>query len=303
MYLLAGILLLAGLFFSVFCFYRKKGILCKLCCMDPCMRTCKLNALTLPFGFYYLPSQNIMTSALDAWQRDFGYHALFDKTAPRFQIVVDCEPVYFDYGGKTWLIEFWKGQYGINTGGEIGVYRAPGIVPPEAYDKTLFQSVPDESLLQLSMDLYYRGKLLFRLRQCHWWLTGFCMGLFTEPEELTMKVSVTFPNGEMQRCFTEAMVAGGYTEQELTCCETGVEFWFCTPKCRQPRKVRRCRSRFSQWKNRLFCRIFNKLTKRFPCTSEKLLYLYYLIPGAFRHTLTFRKNRRQKCRPGKRRRT
>ena len=46
--------------------------------------------------------------------------------APRFQMVFDALPVYFDYQKKTWLIEFWKGQYGINTGAEIGIYTGSG---------------------------------------------------------------------------------------------------------------------------------------------------------------------------------
>ena len=33
------------------------------------------------------------------------------------EYVFMCLPVYFDYGGKTWLMEFWKGGYGITAGG------------------------------------------------------------------------------------------------------------------------------------------------------------------------------------------
>ena len=40
-------------------------------------------------------------------------------------MIIDCEPVRFYYGGKKWLIELWKGQYGMTTGCEIGVYTAP----------------------------------------------------------------------------------------------------------------------------------------------------------------------------------
>ena len=39
-------------------------------------------------------------------------------------MIIDAYPVYFDYQDKTWMIEFWRGQYGINTGAEIGVYHA-----------------------------------------------------------------------------------------------------------------------------------------------------------------------------------
>ena len=33
-------------------------------------------------------------------------------------MVFETLPVYFDYAGKTWLIQIWKGQYGICTGCE-----------------------------------------------------------------------------------------------------------------------------------------------------------------------------------------
>mgnify|MGYP000621142798 CR=1 FL=1 len=57
---------------------------------------------------------------------------------------------YFDYQGKTWLLEFWKGQYGINTGAEIGIYRADTLLSPAQRPYTLFHTVPDENCPYLS---------------------------------------------------------------------------------------------------------------------------------------------------------
>ena len=45
-------------------------------------------------------------------------------------MIIDCEPICFMYGGKNWMIELWKGQYGLETGGEIGVYNAAENRPP-----------------------------------------------------------------------------------------------------------------------------------------------------------------------------
>ena len=79
--------------------------------------------------------------------------AAYDKTAPYFNMVFDCEPVYFDYNGRTWLIEFWKGQYGINTGAESASIMRTLFWAPEEYGRTLFQSASDREMLNLSSEL------------------------------------------------------------------------------------------------------------------------------------------------------
>ncbi|MEI3236147.1 MAG: DUF4474 domain-containing protein [Lachnospira sp.] len=96
--------------------------------MSPCAQKKLLDELMQPFGFLSCPQQNVITSDIDSWQRTFGYTRLFDYSAPHFKMVFDCEPVYFDYDNRTWLIEFWKGQYGISCGAEIGIYRADTIL-------------------------------------------------------------------------------------------------------------------------------------------------------------------------------
>lgn len=92
-------------------------------------RAAQLSVLTKPFGFVCKPEEEILVSTEDAWQRKYGYEALYDALAPHFNMIFDYYPVYFDYQGKTWLIEFWKGQYGINTGAEAGIYHANRLDP------------------------------------------------------------------------------------------------------------------------------------------------------------------------------
>ena len=62
---------------------------------------------------------------------------------PRFQMVFDALPIYFDYRGRTWLIELWKGQYGINTGAELGIYHADKILSESEYKTALFTAAED----------------------------------------------------------------------------------------------------------------------------------------------------------------
>ena len=197
MYILFGILIIICIVFSIICFYKRKAIIKKICNMDYCKKIDLLNDLLKPFGFCYLSECDVVTSLIHPWQKVFGYRADFDHAALHFNMVFDCEKVYFNYCGRTWLIEFWKGQYGINLGGEIGIYKADKIVPPKDYSKTTFYGVPESEMLPLSMEINYKGQQMFSLRKEHWWLTGFRVGSYCNPEDLTMRIRIDFPDYEM----------------------------------------------------------------------------------------------------------
>lgn len=294
MYLLIGCLFVLCLFFFIINYWRKKRIIKKVCCMDACKKIQLLDNLAEPFGFSYLPAQDIMTSRIDAWQREFGYHALFDKSAPRFNMIFDCEPIYFNYQHRTWMIELWKGQYGINAGGEIGIYQADTLLSPDQFDSTLFHSVPDEKMLPVSMKLFQKGGSLLSAKHCHWWLTGFRMGHYCEPENLVMQVSITCLDHEMLSCFIESLLNSGYKECEINVCDLTVSFTFSIPHTKQPRNDCHLLERFSCWQNRLFCRLYRWITRPFTCTLDRILYLYFFFPFAFRHMLRFKRCRKQK---------
>lgn len=295
MYIFFGIFLFLCILFFIINHHRKKSIIQKICCMDFCNKLYLLDDLMQPYGFSYLQQQNIVTSRIDAWQRKFGYQALFDKTADRFHMVFDCEPIYFDYSGRTWLIEFWKGQYGINIGGEIGIYYADSLLTPEQYKSAHFQSVPDEWMLSLSMKLFHYGKPLFSVSRKHWWLTGFYMGHFCQPQDLSLHISITFPNALMLQSFTAALIAAGYDFCTINVCGLTISFVFTKPYSPQPRS--RFFSRQSQWKNRCLCGLYQWISRPFSATHDKLLYLYFFLPRSFRRVLRYRKNRQQKQQP------
>lgn len=286
MYFFFGSFLILCMLFVLFGPWRSRRILQKICHMDCCQKVCLLNELASPFGYSYLPGQDIMTSQVDAWQRTFGYGSLYDRSAVHFNMVFDCEPVYFDYQGRTWLIEFWKGQYGINTGGEIGVYQADRLLSPAEYDSALFQSVPDSQMLPLSMELYSGRTHLFSASQVHWWLTGFRMGVYHEPEELTMRASITFPCPDMMESFLRGLRSAGHHSCDFCICGHTVTLSFESTGGLHDRK--RWPARFSQWKNRIFCELYIRMTRPFTCTPDRILYLYYFLPFAFRRMLRIR---------------
>jgi hypothetical protein len=53
----------------------------------------------------------------------------------------------------------------------------------------------------MSYVLKKNGETLFTRQAKHWWLTGFRLGEFSEPYELTMEVSVTLKDVFMRNAF------------------------------------------------------------------------------------------------------
>lgn len=296
MYIVISVLLIAAVLCLILFPIRKRKILCKIYCMSDSCKYFLLNELTEPLGYYYDPNQDIFTNTKDAWQKNFGYRSFYDKMAPFFGMVFDCEPIYFDYEGRTWRLEFWKGQYGINTGAEIGVYHADTILSPSERNRAHFAAAAEEESPEMILKLYDKGRLLGVEKGMKWWLTIFSMGRFSQPEDLALQITIRFPDFEMRNAFVDAMYEAGYPVDSLhlCMCAADVSLCFCSTRCRLPfhTRLHRC---YVQWKNRLFCRLYCFVTRPFECTEDKLLYLYYYLPFAFRRMLRCRRYRR---RPG-----
>jgi len=202
-------------------------------------------------GFLYDPRQDIIYSKMYPLQRHFGYAYAYDAAALAMNANIDCEPFFFDYAGKTWMIELWKGQYGLETGCEIGAYNRPSgssSFPYPLLDATIgqrpgdpspshnlfFDCANDNELLLMSSKLYRNGeRLLCRGPERHWWLTGFKWGVYSEPSDLTMEVSITCLDDVMTAAFVSAVEATGYQNVDVNGNE--VSFTFDNPLTRQPR--------------------------------------------------------------------
>jgi len=196
-------------------------------------------------GFQYDPSQDIIFSRMDAWQRGFGYGYAYDIAAPvTISAVIDCEPFFFRFDEKDWMIELWKGQYGLETGAEIGVYvsreKRPlldstvGNRPHDPVNSRFFDCANDDELLNMSFTLNRKGEQLFqRGPEDHWWLTGFKWGVLSSPEDLTMDLSITFTVTEMRKAFVASLEKAGY--QNINIDKESVSFTFDKPTSTQPR--------------------------------------------------------------------
>lgn len=294
MYFSVGILLFMVLFlsgFGLFFAIRRKKARKRVCSMTCKEKLSTLDGLIKPFGYCYVPSQDVFSTVVDAPQRAFGYTALYDRYAPYFGMVFDSLPVYFDYGGRTWLIELWKGQYGINLGCETGIYKADSLVASVNWKKALFHSVDDSEMLSMSVRLYRGEEECAHLRRKQWWLTAFLMGRYCEPKELTAKVCIAFPNMNMLNAFVSAL--SEQTDAGFNVCGSQVQIFFRHSAPCRISLWRRLVCRYAQWKNRFFCRLFRWATKPFKCSMDQLLCLYYCLPSCFRRI--FRGKKRRKC--------
>lgn len=253
------------------------------------MHKCRLlNELVEPLGYNYYSRQDIFSSRLDAWQKDFGYGAVYDRGAPYFNMVFDSYPVYFDHDGKTWLIEFWKGQYGINTGSEVGIYHTDQIISPAARKFTIFHAASEEEMPEITMRLRRRGCPVAALQKEHWWLTIFSMGLFSRPGELSVDITLRFHDLSMRDAFLDALLASGHDPDDIDVMYTSISFTF-RAGTQHWCFLKKWYCHYVQFKNRIFCKLFCFVTRPFEDSGNRLLYLYYYIPFVFRRIFRLRR--------------
>lgn len=300
MYYILFLLLMLAVISSIFFYHRRKKIICKITEMEKTEKCTITNELVNSFGYYYHCCPDTFSSTVDAWQKDLGYTFLYDYMAPRFQMVFDSLPVYFDYEDKTWLIQFWKGQYGINSGAEIGIYHTDTIISPEDYKTTLFTAIEKSEMIPLSFRLFYRDNTCIEMSQTHWWLTSFDVGRFSNPEELVTDNSILFPNTDMLHAFVNGLLNAGVSKDDISIHGMRVYFYFDKLPTVNSTLYTRFWCKLSQWSNKGFCKLYLWFTKPFDTTEDRVLYLYYFMPFAFRrifrlHRFDKRCHKKQRC--------
>lgn len=130
-------------------------------------------------GYLYDPKRNVFYTAADPWQRNFGFNLLYDTVAPFTLINYSTVRFKFRADDKDWMIQAWKGQYGlVFYGGEVGVYTKPTDRNAEHYD-----CASDSDMLKMAMVFYKKntvnGKWVKRFERpygTYWWCTGFKPG-------------------------------------------------------------------------------------------------------------------------------
>ncbi len=237
-------------------------------------------------GFGYDKDQDIFYSTHDAWQRKFGYCQLYDEVAAASNMIVHCEPFRFAYEGKRWLIEIWKGQYGITTGCEVGVYTSDGadLNIPKIFDGTFYGQTLPEDNLQMELALLKDQEFLFCRNDRHWWLTGFVLASYSQPSELTMQVKITLKTKEMRDIFIRTVKDAGYLDNEMDVNGNSVALIFKTPHAPQPITQSGLLASIVQAQNKLLCRFTRYATRDMNNTLEKMAYLQKKLPWVSRLT-------------------
>ena len=160
------------------------------------------NEILALFGYKYDAKQNIYYTDVEAWQRNFGFTDIYDNAAAYTSMWYKTLKIDFEYDGLLWRLQWWKGQYGVLEGAELGVYTKK----PENKDFAFYKCADDENLLEMHFDYYHNvndyndGNPLFtRYEQQHWWITGFKFGV-CNPTKNVVKATIVAKDADMADC-------------------------------------------------------------------------------------------------------
>ncbi len=150
-------------------------------------------------GFEYDAEQCIYYSQMEPLQRYFGFNYIYDMMAPIAGMYYDTKRIQFDYAGKDWMIQLWKGQYGITAGAEIGLYNKT--------DKIMqYDCASNDELITMSFDFYNQNEYVFsRGPEKHWWLTGFKVFHAGVPMAIDLDITLEFPDVQMANAFEQGL--------------------------------------------------------------------------------------------------
>lgn len=149
------------------------------------------------FGFAYDAEQDIFYSTKYPIQRIFGFNSLYDMGASRFGMFYQTKRIRFFHEDREWMVQLWKGQYGVTVGGEVGVYYRYS-------DSTFkhFDAVADEDMILMGFQLSKNNTpYLERGPEKHWWLTGFRILDVAAPTQLDMVIFFDWETKSMADAF------------------------------------------------------------------------------------------------------
>ena len=161
----------------------------------------------------------------DCFQAEWGYNPLYDWGANLIDFSIETAKLDFNYDGKEYRIQLWKGQYisgDIGTvGGEIGVYtRKPGT----GLGLDHYNCATEDDWVKMEMTVYWdefdNGEYLPQFTRNYndfWWCTGFVDGqLKNRRDSNTMRIlaRITWETEEQAELFAQAMRKKGFTEVE-----------------------------------------------------------------------------------------
>ena len=192
------------------------------------------------FGYKYSLKDHIFYTGEDSWQRNFGFSEIYDKAAAIGTMTYNTIRVRFNYNNEEWMLQFWKGQYGLFfIGAEVGVYTRPvGSIG------TFYNCADDNHKLWMTMDLYRQKTFnknkyshVFTRSRCQtWWCTGFVLGSLglgqlnvqdlNGTAKLKVDTRIEFYDSEMAKAFIDSLVKIDYIENNAALAGTKREIHF-----------------------------------------------------------------------------
>lgn len=159
--------------------------------------------------YYYTDDRN-------CWQKKYGFNYVFDLVAPLFLLEYDYTRAFFNYDGMDWMIQLWKGQYGlVFFGSEVGVYNRPESDDEETW-LAHYDSPQEQDYLTIGTALYHKYYGTDEYVQefetpyeRHWWATGFVPGHLadlTPCSELRLETRITLKDEVMAEKFADALL-------------------------------------------------------------------------------------------------
>lgn len=184
------------------------------------LRDYLVNQQVLSYQYSYVDDY-YYTNDKDAWQYNFGFGKIYDFVSPYILLEYDYIRVFFTYENKDWMLQMWKGQYGlIFYGGEIGIYNREhsesGI-----NEWTMFNCPAEEDWLDMEMTLWHEQldgtwkREFTREYDKYWWCTGFKNGHLRQEEpadELRLTGRITFKDAEMTSLVVDGLAECGFAE-------------------------------------------------------------------------------------------
>jgi len=249
----------------------------------------ELNKELEPYGFEYSRTQDFFFSNMYAWQREYGYHKSYDEAAPFLSMIIDCEPITFKYDNKEWLIEFWKGQYGMTTGAEIGIYIS--FKKSSNMNEIFYESVADNECIPLHYTLRKKGTVILVRNDRHWWLTGFKLGEFSKPSDLVMDIIISLKNNDMTEAFINGLKNVGYKDSDIKVINNSVYLTFNKPHTKQPKDKNPFIRFIMQKYNKFNCRLYNSITHDYDNALDKLNFIKNNFPKIFTQLLNIGKTK------------
>jgi len=148
----------------------------------------------------------VLRNPRDHINKIFGFNIIFDIASPLVLMHLDTLRFPFEYNGKDYMLQFWKGSYFLITnGGEVGIYEKPSGRP--------IQWDASDTELEMTMQLYQKDELFFEFGPYRtWWAAAFRYGNpvlmpIRTPKNLRLTGTILFEDQAMLDAFLASFEA------------------------------------------------------------------------------------------------